>query len=405
MKNMTGRIVSLLAVLFLLLYAAYQGYRYIYTPYRTDTAYEYTISDTIQGWGLVVRDEVPLSSSGSGSVSYCVAEGEKVKEQDDVIRYYADDQQARAAAHAGLLEQEINLLNQAQDPGSYLYVNKESLTRQINELVGQIVDIVSAGDAQGVEQVRSQLLEDLCKRQLSTNEAVNFNDRILQLEQEKSQYESAVTTAATTLQAPVQGYFSRYSDGCEAQFTSEALLKMSADQISDAVSKEYPLDAGTPGKIMTSHNWYCGMVVSKDDGERFHTGDRVNVSFDSQALSDVTMVVYRVTENEKSGNCVVILRSDEILPAVLSLRSAAVQVKFARYTGLRVSDSAVRLVDGQVGVYVATGYDIRFKPIEVLYQGDGFQICNENYGRENALKMFDQVIVKGTDLYDGKPLY
>ena len=69
-----------------------------------------------------------------------------------------------------------------------------------------------------------------------------------------------------------------------------------------------------------------------------------------------------------------------------------------------VSDSAVRLVDGQVGVYVSSGYDIRFRPIEVLYQGDGYQICREDLTVENGLKMFDQVIVKGTDLYDGKPL-
>ena len=61
-------------------------------------------------------------------------------------------------------------------------------------------------------------------------------------------------------------------------------------------------------------------------------------------------------------------------------------------------------MDGQIGVYVTTGYDIRFKPIEVLYQGDGYQICNINYNAENGLNMFDQVVVKGTDLYDGKPL-
>ena len=60
MGNWTGKIVSILAVLFLLIYAGYQGYRYMYTPYRTETAYEYTVSDALQAEGLIVRDEILL---------------------------------------------------------------------------------------------------------------------------------------------------------------------------------------------------------------------------------------------------------------------------------------------------------------------------------------------------------
>ena len=58
MGNWTGRIVSVLAVLFLLIYAGYQAYRYTYTPYRTETAYEYTVSETFQAKGIIIRDEV-----------------------------------------------------------------------------------------------------------------------------------------------------------------------------------------------------------------------------------------------------------------------------------------------------------------------------------------------------------
>ena len=404
MGNWTGKIVSILAVLFLLIYAGYQGYRYIYTPYRTETAYEYTVSDTLQAEGLIVRDEILLDGSGTGSVSYCVQEGEKVKRGTEIIRYYDNDQQARNAAHAELIAQEIDLLTKVQDPGSYLFANNESLSGRIDELIGKMVDVTSQSSAAGIQELRSDLLENICKRQLSVDEAENSEERIAELKLQQEGYQNTLSAQENSLYAPAQGYFSRYSDGCENQFDSNMLFEMTAADIVSAIEQEYPLNDDIPGKIMTEHNWYCALVLSQEDGERFRVGRKVQVTFESESLSNIEMEVCNVTDEAATGNSIVILTRKEIVPGILSARSVTAKVHFSTYTGLRVSDSAVRLVDGQVGVYVSSGYDIRFRPIEVLYQGDGYQICREDLTVENGLKMFDQVIVKGTDLYDGKPL-
>ena len=74
MNNFVSKLVSVLAVFLLLVYAGYQVYRYVYTPYRTETAYEYTVYDSLYCEGLVVRDEVALQQQGSGSVSYYVSD-------------------------------------------------------------------------------------------------------------------------------------------------------------------------------------------------------------------------------------------------------------------------------------------------------------------------------------------
>lgn len=405
MGNWTGRLVSVLAVLLLLLYAGYQGYRYFYTPYRTETAYEYTVSDTLQAKGLIVRDEVLVEGSAAGSPSYCVEEGEKVKVGTEIIHYYSSDQQARDAAHADLLEQEIELLESVQTPGSYLFASSEALSGQIDELIGQLVDHTADNSAAGLSEIRAQLLELICKRQLSVEEVEGFDQRISQLKAEQAGYEAGLSTGnIASLTAPVQGYFSRYSDGCEGSFSSAKLAGMTADELAEATAREYVLDHSCAGKIMTSHEWYCAMVVDEEDGERFTVGRKVEVSFDSQGLANIEMQVHSVTKEEETGRAVVILSSQTVEAGILSARSVTVKVHFNTYTGLRVSDSAVRLVEGQVGVYISTGYDLRFRPIEVLYQGDGYQICRENLSDENGLKMFDKVIVKGTDLYDGKSL-
>ncbi|MBP0962838.1 MAG: hypothetical protein J6Q99_00900, partial [Oscillospiraceae bacterium] len=271
MGNWTGRIVSVLAVLFLLIYAGYQAYRYTYTPYRTETAYEYTVSDTFQTKGIIIRDEVLVEGVCNGALSYCVEEGEKVKKGTEIIRYYDNENQARDAAHAEILEQEIELLKDIQAPGASRYANNEPLSGQIDEQIGKLVDLSSVNSAVGINDIRSSLLENISKRQLSVREEDNFDHRIALLEEEKQLLQNN-SFENESLYSPARGYFSRYSDGCEGEFSSAKMFDMSADELFSAIEREYPLNHNMPGKIMTDHVWYFAMVVSDEDGERFRPG-------------------------------------------------------------------------------------------------------------------------------------
>ena len=68
----------------------------------------------------------------------------------------------------------------------------------------------------------------------------------------------------------------------------------------------------------------------------------------------------------------------------------------------------------QAGVYCLVGMEARFKPVEVVYSGDGFALVRSAYdtaagdltgSQEVArLRAGDQVIIAGRDLYDGKVL-
>jgi hypothetical protein len=69
-----------------------------------------------------------------------------------------------------------------------------------------------------------------------------------------------------------------------------------------------------------------------------------------------------------------------------------------------VGSAAVRFVDGQKGVYVIQGKQVIFKPIRTLYEKENFVLCEPTGDAKRALRLFDQVIVGGTDLYDGKTI-
>ena len=87
-----------------------------------------------------------------------------------------------------------------------------------------------------------------------------------------------------------------------------------------------------------------------------------------------------------------------------------------RLSGLRISASALRVVDGVTGVYVVQGSKVVFKTTEVLYSYGGYCVCavptDPNYPDETdiayhsktRLSLHDAVITEGSGLYDGMRL-
>ena len=77
---------------------------------------------------------------------------------------------------------------------------------------------------------------------------------------------------------------------------------------------------------------------------------------------------------------------------------------------LRIRNTTVEQEDGTAeevqttGIYCVVGMEARFKPVEVLYNGDGFilvQSLPEN-SESRRLRPGDTVIITADDLFDGK---
>ena len=67
-------------------------------------------------------------------------------------------------------------------------------------------------------------------------------------------------------------------------------------------------------------------------------------------------------------------------------------------------DEAIQFNDKQEsGVYVRVGNALSFKRIKVLYHSehDRYSIC-EQTDESGYLKLYDNIVVGGKDLYDGK---
>ena len=74
----------------------------------------------------------------------------------------------------------------------------------------------------------------------------------------------------------------------------------------------------------------------------------------------------------------------------------------AEYSGLRVPKSALRVIDSKTGVYVVTGMQIKFVTVNVIYSDNSYIVCEQQTSTDTVLRLYDDVVVKGRNLYDGK---
>ena len=111
-------------------------------------------------------------------------------------------------------------------------------------------------------------------------------------------------------------------------------------------------------------------------------------------------------------------RGDTYLPQLTLLRKQSAQLVVDSVEGIRVPKDALRIrtteaegEDGTItetktlGVYCVVGMEARFKPVEMLYSGDGFALVRAAAPEDREslrLRSGDEVIISAKDLYDGK---
>jgi hypothetical protein len=115
------------------------------------------------------------------------------------------------------------------------------------------------------------------------------------------------------------------------------------------------------------------------------------------------MKLYRILSEAGSKTAVLVFETGTLPSSFNYLRHQTVQIVREYYTGCRIPITALRVVNGQPGVYVLQGSKIIFKKVEPLYEYDGYIISADKSGSDGSyLAKNDFIVTKGKDLYDGK---
>ena len=413
----------------LLFYVAYQAYIINYEDLKTETATYAELSDTIQTDAWFIRDEKIITSNHSGVLSYVVANGQKVANGGVVAYIYSNEDDATAEARMERLNTEIASLEALATVGDYYSGKSDLVGAQISNSVIDILTAAGNNDFSSVDSLRSSLQYAMSEKQiiLGNESPEDYSERIDQLKQERAQIQFSVSKATGEIHAPNSGYYISSVDGYENSFNYDTAKSLRVEELQN-VKQETVLER-TAGKICREFNWYVAFIVDEKDMLKLQKSNETYVQI--PGVSDkIPAVVEALNADRESGTYAAILRCNYMNSDVASIRNAEVEIIVDSYSGVLVDEKAIRFEtvttteydeEGNAypvehknirGVYIKSGGKIRFVQVFTDMTINGYAICKINLSEKekselvtySTIKLYDEVVVGGTDLYDGKLL-
>lgn len=391
---------------------AYLGYHF-FEGFSADIETEYatlvTDSDVVPLDAYIMRSESVIfaaSATSGHSVGYVFSDGTKVHGGQVVANIYTGDGSSDEAIVD--LDRRIDLLESSNLTDGMTSSDTYVIDSKIQNYYYLMHQSTLLGNYSNLTKRRDELLTLINKRRILTGVTTGYSDRIESLTAERALLSAGQDTIAESVEAPYAGYFYSTTDGYESTFSAskvESLTLAEFDKMLSSQPTRYSDRA--VGKMVSDFNWYIVCETTRDSLRYFTKGYSYYVNFPYNDDISIKMTLSNVASEVGSDRVLLVLETERIPEDFSFRRMQPVELVRSSYTGYRVPISAARLVDGKQGVYIMIGNTIEFREIDILLEMDGYYIVAEqdpvnDPDYASKLGLYDQIVVSGKNLYDGK---
>ena len=396
------RALFMLLIVVFGIYLAVQFFIIFHRGYKTETAIAYTMADSVSLQGVVSFDTVRVD--GSGDLGYLVSDGERVTNGTVLAECYTDDSQGLLRERLDRLGRTIDLLSKSQNSsGSDLSL----LTSQTRQALYNLLDKLDTAQYSGITDAEDAFLLAQNRLQVNTGQTEGFTQTIQALQTEydgiKAQLDTLQTITATT-----NGYFSSVSASPAITTDAAQLDAATPAELNDMLQNGFAAadTANCAGQIATGFSWKFYAVCDLATADRLDGVSSVKISVPGKQNTPLAATVQELTRDEDAGLAKLVLSCQTVNAEILSFGVETAQIDLKTYEGIRVDKAALHIVGGQRGVYVKYGNLQRFLKITTLYEDENYILIPDNgkVGTDNEVRLYDEIIVQGTNLQDGKLL-
>lgn len=376
------------------------------------------VDQAVEAKCFVVRDEARLTNAGvNTSVLISSSDGVYVASVSDGARVAANDKVAvcfKSASDAQLfsrletLDEKLDYYRRLQKQSVLSSVDVGALDNRINSYIGDYVDCLERNELSGLSGIVTEIEHNITTRQLATGTKIDFSSIISSLESQRSAL-SAKKPSVSFLSTNHAGCFVSAVDGYEKKAVYSEVASLGVKGIDGLISSSpESVPDNVYGKVIGKFEWYAVCTVPDSVLTMISTGSNVTVRFEDAGNLELKMKVKSISDGQ-DGRLALILSSSVMNEQIAGLRIENVGITLKSYEGYKVSKSALRQnEDGDMGVYILYGNTAKFKKVSIMYYGSNFvMVAPADSSDENnitQLKLHDNIIVKGRDLYDGKLL-
>lgn len=384
-------------------YVGVQVYAILRRPYKTETAIIATMSDSVSLKGAAVFNATPVE--GSGDLGYLVADGERVSAGTAIAERYTADGQEILRENLTTLDREISLLQRSQNSTSSDF---SLLTTQTRSALYELLDSLDSGNYTQVRDAEENFVLAQNRMQVSTGQTTGFDSTIAALQAERETIAARLGTLET-IQAATNGYFVSAGNAGLTTLSQEAADEAAPAELAALLEGSLsPSADGVAGWIVSGFSWRFYATCDLETAQRFDGLTSVRISVPGKQDEPLDATVLSVETDEGAGLAKIVLECGSINADVLTLGQEEARIDLHTYTGIRIDSKALHIVDGYNGVYVKVGTLMRFRRIVILYQNDEYilvpdeELPDEEGNATNEVRLYDEVIVEGTNLQDGR---
>lgn len=405
-KNKGWRtVITLCLACTVLFYIGYQAYRSIYSSIDTELAVMHSVYESIEAEGLVYRTETVISAVTDGEPYFAVENGTRVAKNSVIASVYDDAESGRIEQQIAEIEAQISAFKTIKADAESGRLTLDAINQQTSDALLNLIADTELGNLSEVSDNAFNILSLLSKKALVTGKEVDLPAKIQQLEQKKAEMKTSYRKAISKVQAPVAGYFADSVDGYEALLTVDALTDLTPVALEEDMNLQPDTAISACGKIVSGYEWYMACILP-DSYYNVLSVDRSLTLRMSLVLDESIPVTVYSCKKDNKGNMAVVFRCDRMSAELSTIRKEAVEIQLVEHTGLKVPKDAIVVNDQQqAGVYIRSGNVVAFRKIEQQYsQPADYAIC-KIINEDGYLQMYDDIIVGGRDLYDGKIIH
>lgn len=393
-------ILKLFIGLAIAVFLGHQLYSSAYKPITTQSAEFHEAVDGLNVTGIIMRSEHLVTNGASGVLHFVVEDGSRVAKGGVIADIYDSASASRTVSRIGEVTKQINDITEIVSYNDLQAVDIELINSRVLSSLGNLVYSNSFGSFSSAAEDETALLSAINRRQIVTGEQNDFSGRLEQLNAELASLNASLPAATGSVRAALSGYFVSGTDGYENLIDCSKLDGITPEFLSEL--KPEQVEDNVIGKIVSDYEWYIAANVSLNDSLKYKQGDRVELHTGIKSNPTLDVTVKQINISESSDKAAVIFSCSQMSSELAEMRMGNMTVVSHNYSGLKLSKKALRVVDGKTGVYIVSGITVKFVPVTVIYSNDEFMICKQEQSEGNVLRLYDEVVVKGKKLYDGK---
>lgn len=401
-RKKKNNFLPVLIVTALLIYFVAQWYLINRNKIETVKANEGFINDSILTVGIVCREETAIDNVADGYFYYNAENGQRVSSGMIIGEVYSSQTDINNINTSKLIETQIDNLEEAENFMSSVNVDISITRRQLSNSMVNFSQHMSREDYSGIYENVQDMLLNLNKINVAMNRGGDISQTKETLKNQNNTIKSNTASPIQTIYSPTSGYFMSNVDGYENIADTDYFKNISYAEGADILLKPMEAPQNKYGKMITDYKWSLCTYITPSQAEKLYEGQRVKLSLDSSENEYHTVTVENIIPKDEM--VLVVLKSTTMNNQAAASRISDCEILFSQYRGIKIPKSAIRIVDGEMGVYVKFSKLVIFKRVNPVYQDENYVILPLEPQEGNEVELYDDIIVKGVNLYDGKYL-